>query len=755
MIQPEMPIVSCANRPSMRWLFTFVLAALAATAVPAFAQGKTEETSHPHGYVEDWSSHHVVFSNPGTEQDARRRGEYDKWRRIVNDERYMMQQRRRSSPRRWGGWGHNESSINRDWSMLIGTATAPSATNSFTSEPATGSTLTITAGLGTLELQAGATAAACALVSGTTYEGTFVRSSTTSTDATNVVNLINSAGCGNLVGVNATKGAGASFTISATGPGQEEVGTAASDSIQLTGTTGGTSFGLTTTWTATALTGGTGMNPNAFPAKYNQDYAGEAPSCNDYIVFPTGVAGSSSQATIIGYKNLYKTTCTSNSGPDVAFAYNTGAGTSTLSPVLSSDGKQIAYIQTVSGVASLVLLKPSLTSGSTVMTLTAQTTAALYNTCTAPCFFAITLNGSPNDTNSSPFYTYTSTGVVDTLYVGDDSGKVHKFNPVFGGAPAEITTNWPATATTAVSTNKKLASPVYDSGGSGLVFVTDATGYLNSISAGATPGTALTSNQMECGTFGFVDAPVVDSSNEFVYVFVGDGCSAGTAPVFSSYVNVFAAGTSINASYGHNNAQFGNQSTNSIGTVQYHAMFDNAFYESAAGAFGNLYACVNGALFQIPMSSLSGTTQVALANSAYDTPASTVSDAATCSGVTEYCNHGSSACTVSGTTHKTLLGTDYLFFSLEANGSTVNSTSCTNGCILNYDITSGATTGNPSDALQVARGTTSIVIDNSGTATGESQVYYGSLGSQTCAGNGTVGNGTGSCAVQASQSALQ
>src|SRR5579863_3549571 len=107
MIQLEMPIVSCTNRLPMRWLFTFVLVALAATAVPAFAQQRIEESLHSHGYVEDWSSHHVVFSNPGTEQDARQRGEHDKWLRIVNDERYIMQQRRRSAPRRWGGWGHD------------------------------------------------------------------------------------------------------------------------------------------------------------------------------------------------------------------------------------------------------------------------------------------------------------------------------------------------------------------------------------------------------------------------------------------------------------------------------------------------------------------------------------------------------------------------------------------------------------------------------------------------------------------------
>ena len=286
-----------------------------------------------------------------------------------------------------------------------------------------------------------------------------------------------------------------------------------------------------------------------------------------------------------------------------------------------------------------------------------------------------------------------------------------------------------------------------------MVFVTDATGYLNSISAGATPGTALTSNQMECGTFGFVDAPVVDSSERIRLRVRRGRLLRRNCPVYSSYVNVFAAGTSINASYGHNNAQMGNQSTNSIGTVQYHGMFDNAFYESAAGAFGNLYACVNGALFQISMSSLSGTTQVALANSAYNTPASAVSDAATCSGVTEYCNNGSSACTVSGTTHKTSAVTDYVFFSLAANGSAPRVAPTAAFITTTYGWEHYRDT--PSDDLAVAGGSASIVIDNSGSATGESQVYYGSLSSQTCVGNGTVGNGSGSCAVQASQSALQ
>ncbi len=140
-----------------------------------------------------------------------------------------------------------------------------------------------------------------------------------------------------------------------------------------------------------------------------------------------------------------------------------------------------------------------------------------------------------------------------------------------------------------------------------------------------TPGTVKTSNQMECGSFGFVDPPVVDSSTEYVYLFIGDGCSDGTAPVYSSYINVFAAGTSINASYGHNNAQFNNQTTNDIGTVQYHGMFDNAYY-AGSGNTGNLYACVNGAVYQFGMAQLSTGTEVTHTTSpgysVYHTPAS-------------------------------------------------------------------------------------------------------------------------------------
>jgi hypothetical protein len=60
----------------------------------------------------------------------------------------------------------------------------------------------------------------------------------------------------------------------------------------------------------------------------------------------------------------------------------------------------------------------------------------------------------------------------------------------------------------------------------------------------------------------------------------------------------------------------------------------------------------------------------------------------------------------------------------------------------------------PSSAFAATGGTSGVVIDNtvgSGTLPGASQIYFSTLGNQPCSTSG----GTGGCAVQASQSALQ
>jgi hypothetical protein len=103
-----------------------------------------------------------------------------------------------------------------------------------------------------------------------------------------------------------------------------------------------------------------------YPAKYSWT-AGSPSAANcaggatpDYVAYNTNVAGSSTQASIIAYENLYSGTC-SGSVPQTYWAYDTG-GTIETSVALSELGDQVAFIHSAS-TASLVLLKWSATGG--------------------------------------------------------------------------------------------------------------------------------------------------------------------------------------------------------------------------------------------------------------------------------------------------------------------------------------------------------------------------------------------------------
>jgi hypothetical protein len=48
------------------------------------------------GLVDDWTTRHVIFSNPGTAAVALAQGRFEKWYKIVNDPRYTMQQAKRN-----------------------------------------------------------------------------------------------------------------------------------------------------------------------------------------------------------------------------------------------------------------------------------------------------------------------------------------------------------------------------------------------------------------------------------------------------------------------------------------------------------------------------------------------------------------------------------------------------------------------------------------------------------------------------------
>jgi hypothetical protein len=598
------------------------------------------------GVPEDWSHHHVVFSNPGSFDDAMRNREVDKWSGVVHDPRYQIQQLRRGLWRRpdEGAFQRPDPLLRTDWSMDLG---------------------------------AGATA----------------------------------------------------------GAGQ-------------------------------------------YPAKYT--FSTTTASCSDWVAYNTSVAGvSGGQANIAAFSNLYDTTCAAPN-PSVAWAYFTGTGKAATSSILSADGTKIAFIENpASGAAILRILawhagQGTPTAASTPEKEYTNTTAGdvsntAWNATNCPaadsCLISVAFQDGDQDTSSAPFYNYSN----DTLYVGDSTGKLHQFTGVFRGTPGEVVSAtapvWPVT----VSANK-LTSPVYDSGTSGNIFVADSGGHLYGVKA-STGALAMTSSKLTyaAGTVGIVDGPVVDSTTEKVYVFVGDdantstsslacGAATGCSGVFQFAASDTTTGTGAcvaTSAIAWSGTNCGEESVYGRGTTTTPTMYDGTFdqiYYAGTGTTGNLWGCDPHAASEPRLSytTLQSTGGIVPSGDVLGTALTAISAltsaTATCSPVTEIYGSGG------GTT-------DYIFLSVSASGSvgTINtSPSCTTGCVYNFAVGNGTTIAVPAKATQgiiSTTGSSGIVIDNALGATGESQIYYTPIGAMACAGNGTTGSGTGGCAVQTSQKA--
>jgi len=348
------------------------------------------------------------------------------------------------------------------------------------------------------------------------------------------------------------------------------------------------------------------MGPSAtvgagnYPAKFSFDE--ETASCaNDFIVYNTGLAGSSTQPSILAYNNVY-TACEGDglgTAPAVYWAFNTGGQIQT-SPEFSRDGSQMTFVQTSGGVANLVLLKWRAGSGLLIAPVAPTSVAnALYHACTAPCMTTFTL--ATTDTNSSPFYDYGS----DALYVGDDSGLLHKFTPVFNATPAEVTSGWPVQVSPLPAT--PLTNPVHDSV-TGNVFVEDAGGFLYLVKS---TGAVIQSGQLDFslvndGGPGFVQGPIVDSSAGLVYAFAtSDGSGAG--PNGADFAVVYLLTTSFATNDIGSEATVGSSSIEPAApNPMYIGAFDNEYENSVDPPTGNLYVCgdtgLNPILYRIPIS---------------------------------------------------------------------------------------------------------------------------------------------------------
>jgi hypothetical protein len=560
-----------------------------AAAAAAFAQSPgpaqiTVGTVHFKGLSRDWSHRHVLFSNPGTEAEATKAGTHDRWLKIVNDPRYVLQQLQRQQP----GQGPAAAQVT---SLLASPHLAGPAPNDTPDKKKKHRDWSMNLGAGDLL-------------------------------------------------------------------------------------------------------------PNTYPAKWSFDTT-TANCATDFVIFPTGASGSASQATIVAYNNLYSG-C-GGTVPSVYWKYNTASnGVNSLSPVLSADGSQVAFMQNSGGVSSLVVLK---WAANTSLLSLSTTAATSYRNCTAPCMAVLPFASGSLDGYASPYYDYAN----DIAYVGDNNGALHQFTGVFNGTPAETTASpWP------VALAGTLSSPVLDSV-SGLIMVGSQNGTLYSVnsSTGAVVGTS----SLLGGPNGVYDAPLVDSSAEMVYAFAG---AVDQFPInFTS-----GSGTAVSTAVGD--------------LPMFSGAFDNAYYTSSSSSpTGNLWVCGQTTTTNTQTLDLIPITSNVMGSAVVqgygpDTPTGfLIGYQALCSPVTEFYNANAAA--------------DLKFLSSQVGLTCGGTSGCWYGFGLNQD---------PYAAYGVATGGTSgIIVDNmvgSGNLAGASQLYFTTLGNTgTCATSG----GTGICGVQNSQDA--
>jgi len=359
---------------------------------------------------------------------------------------------------------------------------------------------------------------------------------------------------------------------------------------------GGTATKISRDWSVN-MGSGASMGPDNYAAKYT--FSTTTANCGsaaspDFVVFNTGLTGSSTQASIVAYDNLYSG-C-NGTVPQTYWAYNTG-GTVLSSVTFSQDGTQVAFAQSAGGMGEVVLLKWKSATGniSAPVTLTAVAPSA-YRACTAPCMTTITLRTGANvavdDTTSSVFPDYQG----DTLYVGGALGWLHKITGVFvgsnpqevhaGGFPVQVN---PGNTTT-------LYSPVFDGTS---VFVGDAGGFFYRVNA--TSGAVVQSAQLDHGA-GVVSGPYLDGTAGLVYVFASSDGRTGCGGNPCSAVYVLSTSFAANAT--GTEVTLGSAGTALTPNVVYSGDFDST-YQNSTNATGNLYVCGNtgGAptLYQVPI----------------------------------------------------------------------------------------------------------------------------------------------------------
>lgn len=424
------------------------------------------------------------------------------------------------------------------------------------------------------------------------------------------------------------------------------------------------------------------MLANEYPAKFSFN-PGAPPDCtNDYVVFGLNITSTGTAANLVAFNNLYAGTSPTGlcgTVPTVLFAYDvttvTGGKIAT-SPVLSQDGKKIAFVESVQGASPQAIFH--------VLTWTAGD-GSIGHAAVPTSMTSLTFSPTIASTTSSPFVDYGS----DTAYLGTDNGQVYRITGVFNGTPALAGGVWPVT----VSTGNHLTPPVLDSG-LGMLMVGSTNGNLYQIN---TATGALATLAVGSGTsHGIVAPPIVDVTNGTTFVVsANDGTSAVLVEADTASLTLLSK------------ARIGLGSSGGTKLNLYQPAFSNNYFNTPST--GVVRLCGTGAADTTPWQYAFGFTGRTMKTTPSFSQQLLPSTGAGCTGWTEFFNPYAGGST----------GTDFFFFGLDQD--------CTGagkpfGCVA--EITDVNTT--PIFAT-VNAGPSGIVVDNYSTATQASSIYLSAV----------------------------
>ncbi len=452
--------------------------------------------------------------------------------------------------------------------------------------------------------------------------------------------------------------------------------------------------------------GGGRIQVGNYPAKWTDDPFAPVTIANclsDYVVFGLNVVGSATQANLVGLYNLYSSPTTPalcpGGNPLFLFAYNISTvpgGLIRTSPVLSLDGKKIAFIETdpTNGSARTILHVLNIPASNPGPGHPQGTSAVSPVVPAVGAMTSLTI-ATVADTRSSPWVDY----ATDTMYVCADNGRVYKITGVFNGTPTLAGAPWPKL----INLNTLLTSPIFDDV-TGKLFVGAGNGRVYSVSADNV-STAVT--VLQVGTTGalnpaVLDTPIVDSTAGTLLAI-----SSNDATVLHSAVVVQANTNNLTQIQ---RLSIGTGSASGTAVNMYGGDFDNAYFNDPAT--GHMLVCGTDAVTTVPtLYNLSFDSAAHLTTAAQLSAVSTATTAR-CGPITEFYNPN-----IAG-------GTDFFFFGVSTRCSL--GTGTTNGCIVARSTAGAVTT---STAVPSRAGASGIIPDNDSPQANASSIYFTDLGS--------------------------